>query len=73
MKNLHTVAWILVMVGAVNWGLVGVGGFVGGDWNVVHLVLGSMPVLEALVYVLVGASGVYEIVSHKSRCKECGM
>lgn len=71
MKSLHMVAWILVMVGALNWGLVGLGGFMGGNWNLVNLILGSWPMLEWLVYVLVGASAVYEIVSHKKMCKAC--
>lgn len=71
MKALHLVAWILVIVGALNWGLVGLGGFLGGNWNLVNLIFGSWPVIEWLVYVLVGASAVYEAVTHKGKCKEC--
>jgi uncharacterized membrane protein YuzA (DUF378 family) len=71
MKNLHKVAWVLVMIGGLNWLLVGVGGFVGGNWNVVNLILGSWPQVEWLVYILVGLSAVYEIWKHKSICKEC--
>jgi uncharacterized membrane protein YuzA (DUF378 family) len=65
------IAWILVIIGGLNWLLVGLGGFMGGNWNLVNLILGSWPMLEWLVYVLVGASAVYEIVTHKSNCKEC--
>ena len=71
MKNLHMISFILLLVGGVNWGLIGIGGFVGANWNVVGLILGGMPALEWLVYVLVGAAAVYEIVTHKARCKEC--
>lgn len=71
MKNLHMVAWILVMVGGLNWLLVGLGGFVGGNWNVVNLILGSWPQVEWLVYILVGLSAVYEIATHKGNCKQC--
>lgn len=71
MKSLHMVGWILVIVGALNWGLVGLGGFLGGDWNVVSMILGSWPAVEQLVYVLVGLSGVYMLVSHKKTCREC--
>lgn len=63
--NLQMVAWVLVMVGALNWGLVGLGGFMGGNWNLVNLVLGSWPMLEWLVYVLVGASAVYEVATRQ--------
>lgn len=58
--RIHKIGWWLVMVGAINWGLVGLAGLLGNtsDLNVVHMVLGSSPQLENLVYVLVGASGV---------------
>ena len=72
MKIAHMVAWILVMVGGLNWLLVGLGGFMGSDWNLVHMILGSMPQVEWIVYILVGVSAVYEIVMHKKNCKMCG-
>lgn len=59
---LELVATLLVVVGALNWGLVGLGWLVGGgaNWNVVNIVLGSLGVtVEAFVYVLVGAAGVW--------------
>jgi uncharacterized membrane protein YuzA (DUF378 family) len=60
MKGLKMVAWWLVIVGALNWLLVGLGGLMGGtSWNVVNMVFGSMPMLENLVYVLVGLSGLW--------------
>jgi len=71
-KWLHLLTWLLIIVGAVNWGLIGLGGFTGNNWNVVSMVLGSWPQVEWLVYVLVGLSGVYEIISHKNTCKMCG-
>lgn len=72
MKWLHIVTWILIIVGALNWGLVGLGMLMGSNWNLVQLILGSVPALEAIVYVLVGLSAVYEVVMHKKTCKECG-
>lgn len=64
MKNVALVGWVLVVVGALNWGLVGLSGLMGGgDWNVVKMVLGSWPMVENLVYVLVGASGVWMLVN----------
>ena len=68
---MHMVAWILVMVGGLNWLLIGLGGFAGSDWNVVHMILGAWPQVEWIVYILVGLSAVYEIVKHKSMCKMC--
>lgn len=68
---LHMVTFILLAVGGLNWLLVGLGGFLGSDWNVVHLILGSIPMLELLVYVLVGLSAVYELFMHKKLCTMC--
>ena len=59
MKQVELVATLLVVVGAVNWGLVGLGGFMGANWNLVNMLLGSMPQLEWVVYVLVGVAGVW--------------
>ncbi len=62
-KNLETIGWWLVVVGAINWGLVGLGMLLGNsNWNLVEMVLGSMPSLVNLVYVLVGLSGVWMLM-----------
>jgi uncharacterized membrane protein YuzA (DUF378 family) len=66
MKGLHMVAFLLVVVGALNWGLVGL-----LNMNLVTLLVGSWPMLEKLVYILVGVSGVYLLVTHKADCKIC--
>ncbi len=71
MKILHTVAFLLAIVGALNWGLVGLGGFMGSDLNVVHMILGTWPMVEWLVYVLVGVSGLYLLLTHKASCRMC--
>lgn len=54
------VAWILVLVGALNWGLIGLGSFLKFDGNIIELLLGSMPTVVNVVYVLVGLSAVYK-------------
>lgn len=66
MKWLHIVAFILTVVGALNWGLVGLFGF-----NLVTTLVGSMPMVERVVYILVGLSAVYVVVTHKDECKVC--
>lgn len=71
-KSLHMVSWILIIVGALNWGLVGLGGLMGSSWNLVNMLLGSWPMVEALVYLLVGLSAVYEVATHKKNCRLCG-
>ena len=56
---LSQVTRVLVVIGGVNWGLVGIGMLLGSsNWNVVEMILGSVPTLLAVVYVLVGLSAV---------------
>jgi uncharacterized membrane protein YuzA (DUF378 family) len=72
MKALHIIAFILLAIGGLNWGLVGLGWLAGSqDWNVVHMILGSSMTLEAVVYVLVGLSAVWLLVTHKRDCRAC--
>lgn len=55
--KLNTVDWValvLVMVGGLNWGLVGAFGF-----NLVDALFGEMSALSRIVYVLVGLSALY--------------
>lgn len=66
MQAVGTIGWILVVVGAINWGLIGLGWLAGGaDWNVVHMILGFSMQLEAVVYVLVGLSGVWMLAKNR--------
>jgi len=69
--KLHAIEFILVIVGALNWGLVGIGGFLGGNWNVVNLILGGWPQVEWIVYILVGLSAVGLMFGHKKECRSC--
>ncbi len=61
------IAYWLIIIGALNWGLVGLGHLFGGDWNIVYLLLGKWPVVEDLVYVLVGVSAVASLFG----CRNC--
>jgi len=55
-KNvLDWIALVLVIVGGLNWGLYAFG------FNLVELILGSIPILAQIVYILVGLSAVYMI------------
>ena len=64
-------SFILVIVGALNWGLVGLGHLVQSDLNVVHMVLGAWPTVEGLVYLLVGLSALVLMFGHKKECRAC--
>ncbi|QQG47609.1 MAG: DUF378 domain-containing protein [Candidatus Woesebacteria bacterium] len=68
MKSLHMVTFAFVIVGALNWGLIGLFGF-----DLVKAVLGSWPSVQNLVYILVGLSAVYLAMTHMNDCKICSM
>ncbi len=66
----YWIAKVLLVVGGLNWGLVGLGTLLGGSgWNVVNMLLGGVPVLESVVYLLVGVSAV--VVAFGCRCGTC--
>ncbi len=66
MKALHMIAFTLLIVGGLNWGLWAL-----FNLNLVNTVLGSWPMFEKLVYILVGVSAVYIAATHMSDCKAC--
>ncbi|NTW15605.1 MAG: DUF378 domain-containing protein [Candidatus Moranbacteria bacterium] len=57
LSTMDLVAIVLLVVGGLNWGLVGLFGF-----DLVAAVFGDMSVLSRIVYVVVGASAVYVAV-----------
>ena len=68
-KTLHMVAFLLLVVGGLNWLLVGLLDFDLVMWLFVDLL--NMMILAKVVYILVGLAAVYELLTHKSGCKTC--
>lgn len=56
MKVIDTIALILVIIGAINWGLIGIFGF-----NLVETLFGTATVISKIIYILVGISGLWAI------------
>jgi uncharacterized membrane protein YuzA (DUF378 family) len=59
----HKVAWVLLIVGGLNWLLVGLN----PSWNVVHLIFGGWMWLERVIYILVGVAAIIMLFA----CKCC--
>ncbi|MFH1106127.1 MAG: DUF378 domain-containing protein [Candidatus Aenigmatarchaeota archaeon] len=53
---LQWIVFILIVVGGLNWGLVGLLGL-----DVIQVVFGSVPMLVKAIYVLVGLAALYKI------------
>ncbi len=66
MKWLHMVAFVLLVVGGLNWGLWAAFGF-----NLVDAIFGMGSMLSKWVYILVGVSAVWIGVTHMNDCKIC--
>jgi hypothetical protein len=58
MKAANLITLVLIIVGGLNWGLVGL-----FDWNLVAAIFGDGSVLSRTVYILVGLSAIWQIVA----------
>lgn len=56
MKVVDTIALVLIIIGAINWGLIGIFNF-----NLVEAIFGAMSVITRIIYILVGISGLWGI------------
>ncbi len=56
MNKLDATAMVLVLLGALNWGLVGL-----FDMDLVHLFFEN-PAIDRLVYLLIGTAGIFKII-----------
>ena len=60
------VAFILLVVGGLNWGVLAITG-----WDVGQLFGGMDAMISKVVYVLVGLSALLMLFTHKKDCKTC--
>ena len=56
MKVIDKIALVLIIIGAINWGLIGF-----FDFNLVDSIFGSMSIISRIIYALVGISGLWGI------------
>lgn len=58
MKIIHKTAYVLVIIGALNWGLVGLFSI-----DLINMIFDSSSMIARLIYTVVGLSGLYMIIS----------
>lgn len=56
MKTLDYIGLTLVVIGALNWGLIGFFGF-----DLVRALFGDMSILSRIIYAIIGISGLYAL------------
>ncbi len=62
MCNVHCIGSGLLIVGGLNWGLVGL-----FNWNLVEALFGAWPLVVKVVYILVGVAAIAALLT-----KQCG-
>lgn len=61
MKTIDVIAAILLVIGGLNWFIVGA-----LDFDLVKFLFGSLPVIQNLVYIVVGFAAFYQIFQWKA-------
>lgn len=56
METVQKIALVFTIIGAINWGLVGI-----FDFNLVNALFNSMPIIENIIYIIVGICGLINI------------
>jgi uncharacterized membrane protein YuzA (DUF378 family) len=62
MNWLDWVAFVLVVIGALNWGLVGL-----FSWDVVKAIFGDMTTVSRVIYTLVGVAALYRVFTFSAK------
>ncbi len=57
METIQKIALVLTVIGAINWGLIGL-----LDFNLVAMITGNMDLISNIIYILVGLAGLVNIM-----------
>ncbi|MGI6272019.1 MAG: DUF378 domain-containing protein [Anaerohalosphaeraceae bacterium] len=68
MKTLDITVWTLLVIGGLNWGLIGLSNF-----NLIAAIFGEMTALTRIIYTLIGIAAVYDIVAAKAIWRRWGL
>ncbi|MBE3123880.1 MAG: DUF378 domain-containing protein [Planctomycetes bacterium] len=60
-KSLNVVTAVLLLIGGLNWGLIGL-----FNYNLVDAIFGNLTLFTRILYVIVGLSAIYEIVMFRT-------
>jgi uncharacterized membrane protein YuzA (DUF378 family) len=60
------IAYILVIIGALNWLLLGIFG-----WEIGQLFGGQMATISRIIYIVIGLAAINEMFTHKALCRKC--
>lgn len=66
MKALHYIAFTLLIIGGLNWLLVGL-----FQWDIGMLFGGQTGIASRIIYILVGLATIIVVATHRKDCKVC--
>ncbi len=66
MKGLHIAAFILLVIGGLNWLVFALSG-----WDIGQLFGGMDSTVSKIIYILVGLAAIWEVAMHKKNCATC--
>jgi len=66
MKGLHMISWILLIVGGLNWLVLGI-----FKWDIGMLFGADGNPISRIIYILVGIAALIELFTHKKNCSCC--
>ncbi|OQA02190.1 MAG: hypothetical protein BWY69_01178 [Planctomycetes bacterium ADurb.Bin401] len=66
-KTIDVIVWALLIIGGLNWGLVGL-----FEFNLVAAIFGEMSILSRIIYTLVGFAALYDLFAIKSITRRWG-
>lgn len=56
MKKIDWIVALLIVIGAIDWGLIGL-----LDFDLIGLIFGAI-YLDRIIYILIGAAGIYRMI-----------
>jgi len=63
---LHKIAFLLLVIGGINWLLLGV-----INWEIGSLFGGMDALISKVIYILIGLAALVELFTHKHNCRSC--
>jgi uncharacterized membrane protein YuzA (DUF378 family) len=57
MRGLDVITLILIIIGGINWGLVGLFGF-----DLVSTIFSFAPIIARIIFIIVGLAAIYQLI-----------
>ena len=65
MKGLNAITMLLLIIGGINWAIVGIAGL-----NIIATIFAFAPIVTTIVYVLVGLAAIYQLLPLTKQLQE---